>query len=135
MKYHKCTGDDWAEFGETTETRTTFELKLAKLKEQDVLYCLDAEHRDNDLEIFGQDDTEDFRRIEINLMACQPTATQQCRKTKKEMLDYLGPLDFLLVYTSEILAPADFEHPVNRRIKVVNQQIDYEKPNFIHSRL
>jgi len=51
------------------------------------------------------------------------------------MLDYLGPLDLLIVYTSTSVEARNFKVPVTRRIKITNKQIDYLKPNFIHSKL
>jgi len=68
-------------------------------------------------------------------MACQPTETRACTKTKQEMLDYLGPLDFVVVYRDATLATRNFDEPIDRSLKITNQQIDHEKPNFIHSKL
>jgi len=70
----------------------------------------------------------------MNLMACED-ARQSCTKTKQEMLDYLGPLDLVIVYKSTRLLARNFIDPFNKSIKISNQQIDYLKPNFIHSKL
>jgi len=131
LKFDKCVEEDWERFDAEPSDRKAFD----RLKEKDVLFCLAPEdQQDHNLEIFGKDDTEDYRRLEMNLMACED-ARQNCTKTKQEMLEYLGPLDLVIVYTSTSLAARKFKDPVNRSIKISNQQIDYEKPNFMHSKL
>jgi len=128
LKFDRCVEDDWKRFDAKPSDQKAFD----RLKKKDVLFCLAPEEKqDHKLQIFGKDDTEDYRRLEMNLMACED-ARQECTKTKQEMLDYLGPLDVVIVYTSTSLAARDFKDPISRSIKISNQQIDFEKPNFVH---
>jgi len=51
------------------------------------------------------------------------------------MLEYLGPLDFIMYYNEKRFVYENFTDPIVSESKIVNQQVDKSNPNFIHHEL
>jgi len=87
--------------------------------------------------IYGQDDTEDYRKIEMMLAPCQEdtTTNTKCNKSKDKLIEYLGPLDFMVLYNNQRVDPLDFKTPIVNELNIKNRQVNEAEPNFIHSKI
>ena len=99
---------------------------LNELKEDNVLYCLDeAQFQVDKLELFGENERDDFQRIEFNMQPCvEDLENGICvNKTLEGLIDYLSPANLMIYLNVESFNPRSYEHE-NKIIKesmVINQ--------------
>ena len=92
------------------------------------MYCIDTHQ---EIEIYGEGDTTDFRRLDINLLASPTT-----RYSKAAMIEYLGPVDFVILHNNQRLLAYEFDNNCIQSESIIsNAQFDHKSPNFIHSEI
>ena len=105
------------------------------------MYCLDDY---GEISLFGNEN-EDFGRLDILLSPCNlglepgevPVNNPTCHLDLKDQMEFLEPLNFLLIYNNQRFNDAEFDSKT-RIIKesvLVNQQIDVSKPNWFGGKL
>jgi len=97
LTYHKCTAQDYDAFYEPSPS---FMNKVDQIRKHDNLFCMDAGQK---IKIFGEGDTTDFRRLDINLI---PPANPM--HTLEETIDYMGPLDFVVYHNTNRFFAQEF---------------------------
>jgi len=84
------------------------------------MFCVKKDEWEQ-MKIWGQDDQSgDFQRLELLLQPCQKSETRKCGKTKQEMLDYLGPLDFMMIHNNERIDYRNYTVPVQKDVVIRN---------------
>ena len=94
------------------------------------------EHR---IEIFGQDDNENYQRLEMILLPCiEDLENGVCvGRTLEEIKEYIGSPDVLLYYNFERFDVTDFNRDtkIHKESVIKNQQFSIDQPTFINSNI
>jgi hypothetical protein len=109
LNYHVCTDEDYESFYPPSKDSLT---EFSRLKENRVLFCLDDfDKQPVEVEIFGENDTQDHQRFEFNLLPCSkeypgpsdsPVDRDQlvCNDDKEAMFDYMQSSDLKVLFNS-----------------------------------
>ena len=62
---HKCLPEDFKNFYPTAKA---YRKKLSEVKDRTSLYCIDD---NQDINVYGQNENTDYRRLELNFIPCQ----------------------------------------------------------------
>ena len=134
LDYHKCIEDDFALFNPVTEQSRN---GLERLKEGNVLYCIDNEQF-SDVVLYGEDDNDDNQRLSIIMMPCiQDLERDICvNRTLEETQAYLSQANLMLYVNSERFDSSKYhEDKIARESRVINQQLSVKEPMFIDSHI
>ena len=61
--------------------------------------------------------------------------TATCNTSKDKLIEYLGPLDFMVLHNSQRVDPLNFTTPIIDELLIKNRQVNENEPNFIHSKI
>ena len=103
------------------------------------MFCLDYS---DDILIYGNEKNDEYQRLEIKLVPCNYLHTQwgytgdsihsECEHDLDQQIQYLGPLDFMIYHTEEIMMPQQYgDATIQRQSTLHNVQVDESKPNWI----
>lgn len=141
LPYHKCTDEDWKEF---TPPSKAFSDSFSAIKNGDVdgMYCLDWTDDVEPILIYGNEKNDEYQRVELVLVPCNyvhtrlgydgDSVTEECLADKDKMIEYLGPIEFLMYFTQETFIQKVFdEQTIQKNSMFFNQQVSETIPNWI----
>ena len=112
IPFHRCTDEDWEQFPKPAAA-SEGSINQIRANPNRGMMCLDWSNGDEDYFVYGREVDIQYQRIDVVMTPCNfiytlngikdDTVSDDCVPDLEKQVEYLGPLNWLVYFTEEVL--------------------------------